>query len=118
MARKSTKSTSKKTTSRRKPASGRSRTTKSTAAKKSSPTKSTKAETASPQSPRLTLDRKLDIAGIVLAFTGLLTLLSLLSASRSVLTSSWVSILPRHLWLGHLHIAWGTDRQWNLAHRA
>ena len=93
MASKSSKSKSKKTTTRRKPASGRSRTPKSTTAKKRSASKSTKAETAAPQSPRLTLDRKLDIIGIIRVFIGLLTLLSLLSASRSVITSSLVSIL-------------------------
>ena len=87
MARKPSKSKSKKTTTRR------SRTPKSTPAKKRPTTKSTKTEAAPPQSRRLTLDRKLDIAGIVLAFIGLLTLLSLLSANSSVITSSWVNIL-------------------------
>ncbi len=50
-------------------------------------------EAAVDPSPRLTLDRRLDIAGIILALIGLLTLISLFSASRSVITSSWVSIL-------------------------
>ena len=93
MASKSSNSKSKKTTTRRKPTSGRGRATKSTAAKKRSATKTTKAEAVPAQSSRLTLDRKLDIVGIILTFIGLLTLLSLLSASRSVITSSWVSIL-------------------------
>ena len=93
MASKSSNSKSKKKTTRRKPASGRGRTKKSTPAKKRSATKSTKAEAVPAQSSRLTLDRKLDIVGIILTFIGLLTLLSLLSASRSVITSSWVSIL-------------------------
>jgi len=41
----------------------------------------------------LSLDRKLDIAGTLLALVGLLTLLSLLSSSRSSLTGAWVTTL-------------------------
>ena len=96
MARKSSKSKSKKTTSRKKSTTGRGRTAKTTSAKNRSTaqsSKSTQAEKDSPQSRRLTLDRKLDITGVILTFIGLLTLLSLFSASRSVLTSSWVDIL-------------------------
>lgn len=41
----------------------------------------------------LSIDRKLDILGVVLALAGLLTLLSLLSSSQGVLTGWWVRFL-------------------------
>ncbi|MGB7876825.1 MAG: DNA translocase FtsK 4TM domain-containing protein [Anaerolineales bacterium] len=41
----------------------------------------------------LSIDRRLDIIGVVLALTGLLTLLSLISAERSVLTGGLIRIL-------------------------
>jgi S-DNA-T family DNA segregation ATPase FtsK/SpoIIIE len=41
----------------------------------------------------LSLDRKLDIAGIIMAIIGLLTLITLLSPSRSTVTSAWVDIV-------------------------
>jgi S-DNA-T family DNA segregation ATPase FtsK/SpoIIIE len=41
----------------------------------------------------LSTERKLDIAGIILALVGLLTLLSLISAERSTLTGGWVNFL-------------------------
>jgi S-DNA-T family DNA segregation ATPase FtsK/SpoIIIE len=43
----------------------------------------------------MSLDRKLDLAGIVMLFVGLLTLLSLVSASHNVATTSWLSFLGR-----------------------
>lgn len=45
--------------------------------------------------PALSLDRKLDLLGIFLAFVGLLTLLSLLSSQRSAVTAAWISFLSR-----------------------
>lgn len=48
---------------------------------------------AASASPGMSLDRKLDLVGIVLLFIGLLTLLSLLSASHNKATAGWLSIL-------------------------
>lgn len=48
---------------------------------------------AAPASPGMSLDRKLDIVGIVLLFIGLLTLLSLVSASHNTATASWLGFL-------------------------
>ncbi len=45
--------------------------------------------------PSLSLDRKLDLLGVFLAFVGLLTLLSLLSPQRSSITGAWISFLTR-----------------------
>jgi len=43
----------------------------------------------------MSLDRKIDLVGIVLLFIGLLTLLSLVSASHYAATASWLSFLGR-----------------------
>jgi S-DNA-T family DNA segregation ATPase FtsK/SpoIIIE len=43
----------------------------------------------------MSLDRKLDLVGIVMLFVGLLTLLSLVSASHNVATTSWLNFLGR-----------------------
>jgi S-DNA-T family DNA segregation ATPase FtsK/SpoIIIE len=43
----------------------------------------------------MSLDRKLDLVGIVMLFVGLLTLLSLISASHNVATTSWLNFLGR-----------------------
>jgi S-DNA-T family DNA segregation ATPase FtsK/SpoIIIE len=48
-----------------------------------------------PASPGLSLDRKLDIAGVVLALLGLLTLLILFSSKRSAPSSMWISVLSK-----------------------
>lgn len=45
--------------------------------------------------PSLSLDRKLDLLGVFLAFVGLLTLLSLLSSQRSSITGAWINFLAR-----------------------
>ena len=60
---------------------------KKTAAKKTTKT------TAIPKPPPsgMSLDRKLDIAGVVLTGFGLLTLLALLSPNRSGITNAWVT---------------------------
>ena len=50
----------------------------------------------------LSLDRKLDMIGVVMALLGLLTLLSLLSASNSSLTGTWVRGLALAFGLGRL----------------
>jgi S-DNA-T family DNA segregation ATPase FtsK/SpoIIIE len=47
------------------------------------------------QANGLSLDRKLDLIGIVLVFVGLLTLLSLFSASHNLVTASWLTFLGR-----------------------
>jgi S-DNA-T family DNA segregation ATPase FtsK/SpoIIIE len=49
----------------------------------------------------MSLDRKLDMVGVLLALVGLLTLLSLVSPSRGSLTGSWVTLISRGL-------GWGT----------
>ena len=43
----------------------------------------------------MSLDRKLDLIGIVMLFVGLLTLLSLVSISHNVATTSWLNFLGR-----------------------
>ena len=43
----------------------------------------------------MSLDRKLDLIGIVLLFLGLLTLLSLISASHNLFTAGWLTFLGR-----------------------
>jgi S-DNA-T family DNA segregation ATPase FtsK/SpoIIIE len=43
----------------------------------------------------MTLDRKLDLIGIVMLFIGLLTLLSLISASHNLITARWLTFLGR-----------------------
>lgn len=43
----------------------------------------------------MTLDRKLDLIGIVMLFIGLLTLLSLISASHNLITAKWLTFLGR-----------------------
>lgn len=95
MARKKTKTTRRKAKPRR----------KTTAAKKKAPTRKTTAsrskrsassrQKAPPGSIAngLSLDRKLDITGVVLALVGALTLLSLLSSSRGSITGGWVSLI-------------------------
>jgi S-DNA-T family DNA segregation ATPase FtsK/SpoIIIE len=43
----------------------------------------------------MSLDRKLDLIGIILLFVGLLTLLSLISASHNLITARWLTFLGR-----------------------
>ena len=43
----------------------------------------------------MSLDRKLDLVGILILFVGLLTLLSLISASHNQATASWLTFLGR-----------------------
>jgi S-DNA-T family DNA segregation ATPase FtsK/SpoIIIE len=50
---------------------------------------------ATPPPIGMSLDRKLDLVGVVLLFVGLLTLLSLLSNSHNNATASWLSFLGR-----------------------
>jgi DNA segregation ATPase FtsK/SpoIIIE, S-DNA-T family len=68
------------------------------AGKKSSPsTRSTRSRRQAAPSGfswgSLSLDRKLDILGIILALIGLLTLLSLLSSERGAITGFWIDTL-------------------------
>ncbi len=62
--------------------------------KKTAPAKKAPAQKpgAAPARSGLSLDRKLDLAGVGMALVGLLTLLSLLSPARSGLTSMWVNL--------------------------
>ena len=55
-------------------------------------TKPAPQEKIAPITPGISLDRKLDIVGIGMALVGLLTLLSLLSSTRSPLIGGWVSL--------------------------
>ncbi|MEW6649940.1 MAG: DNA translocase FtsK 4TM domain-containing protein [Chloroflexota bacterium] len=72
-----------------------------TSSRKSSPTgakaHSRRAQSGSPRFSwgSLSLDRKLDILGIFLALTGLLTLLSLVSPQRGEVTSAWITFLTQ-----------------------
>ena len=50
--------------------------------------------------PRLSLDRKLDVTGILLALGGALTLLSLFSGEGGALSSAWAGLLRRLLGWG------------------
>ncbi len=51
----------------------------------------------------MSLDRKLDLAGVVMLFAGLLTFLSLLSSRHNIATGGWLSILGRLFgWGGYL----------------
>ena len=114
MARKKTQSTTKSSQQTKKPASKASAPQKTTPAKSTSKTQATK-QTPTPsrgtQSAQakgsskrlrrgLSLDRKLDIAGIVLSLVGVLTLLSLLSPVNGSLTAKWVSLLSQIFGLG------------------
>jgi DNA segregation ATPase FtsK/SpoIIIE, S-DNA-T family len=50
---------------------------------------------APPAPTGMSLDRKLDLIGILMLFIGLLTLLSLISASHNLATASWLNFLGR-----------------------
>jgi S-DNA-T family DNA segregation ATPase FtsK/SpoIIIE len=96
----------KKTTARR-----RTSTTKKTSAPRKSSRSSSRSSAKSggsaarritlPKPPAISLDRKLDIIGIFLVLVGGLTILSLISTNRSVVTGTWIS------WL-HTAFGWGT----------
>jgi len=60
-----------------------------------------------PKLPRLSLDRQLDILGIVLVALAGITLLSFLSATRGSLTESWVNFLSRIFGLGVYLVPFG-----------
>lgn len=81
----------------------RSRRTTSRATEKSSSKSSSKSTASQSSQPprRISVDRWLDIAGIILALIGLLTLLSLISANRSSVTGTWIT------WL-NTAFGWGT----------
>lgn len=55
----------------------------------------------------LSLDRKLDIIGVFLSLLGMLTLLSLLSASHGSLTGGWVEIIARAFGIGRYVFPFG-----------
>ena len=84
------KSTSSRSSSR---SSGTSRTPKASTVKKTVRRKSSSKQ--SWQWNQISTERKLDILGIVLALTGLLTFLSLISAQRSTLTSWWIKTISQ-----------------------
>ncbi len=108
MATKKTKSSSSKssTTAKskprrspaRKPASTKTKKTTRTSSRKSSvssQSKTTAQTNSATISTGISLDRKLDIAGVILGLVGLLTLLSLASSTRSPLTGGWVSLVAK-----------------------
>ncbi|NMC14152.1 MAG: DNA translocase FtsK [Chloroflexi bacterium] len=101
MARKLSKTTIKKNNPR-----GKGKTAKASASEKSIPKRrsaskeSTSTKTSHRNNPdmqvaasRLSLDRKIDLVGIIMAFIGLLTLLSLVSASEGSITGELVGYL-------------------------
>jgi len=63
--------------------------------KKSSPKKSSPSRSPRPIREGLSLDRKLDIIGVILVLAGFLTLLSFLSPINSSLIGAWVSGLGK-----------------------
>ena len=81
-------SKSKKTTSKKRPSKPAARTSK----KKQAPAQSQRTPTAW---ETLSIDRRLDVIGVVLALVGLLTLLSLISAERSPLTGGLIRFLEQ-----------------------
>lgn len=68
-----------------------SRSSRSNTARKNSQQKAVRRSVLEKLSP----ERKLDIVGVVLAFVGLLTLLSLLSTNRGTVTGLWVNVLKQ-----------------------
>jgi DNA segregation ATPase FtsK/SpoIIIE, S-DNA-T family len=54
---------------------------------------SSQAENLPPLLPKLSAERKIDIIGGVMALVGVLTLLALVSANRSLLTGGWLNLL-------------------------
>lgn len=99
MARKKNKSgkgtrSNKKTTSRAKRSAKRGSANRRSSASRPADNKVGK-QTSSPPSivSGLSLDRKLDLLGVLLTLVGLLTLLFLMSPNRSSLTESWVAVL-------------------------
>jgi S-DNA-T family DNA segregation ATPase FtsK/SpoIIIE len=86
---------------RKKPAARRGKTParKAPASKRQSPSSRSKTPPKA-IATGLSLDRRLDILGVGMALLGLLTLLSVISPSRSSLTGAWVSFLERSLGWG------------------
>ncbi|MBW8010182.1 MAG: DNA translocase FtsK [Chloroflexi bacterium] len=75
---------------------------KTTRKTKSSTKKASPRKKKAPTQSGISLDRKLDIVGVVLGLTGLLTLFALLSGSRGFLIGYWVGMLSS--WFG-----WGVN---------
>ena len=82
--------------------------------RKKTPSKGRPSQAVPPPKParaswwgRLSLNRKLDLLGVVLAMLGLLTLLSLLSSSNSWLTSGWLALLRQGFGWGMLLLPLG-----------
>lgn len=87
------KSGSRSTSSRSKSSGSNRSRSKSTTSKSRSKSSPKRTPASSWSWKTLSLDRKLDILGVVLALIGLLTLLSLASSERSRLTGAWVDAL-------------------------
>jgi len=84
----------KKSSSSRKSSSRKKTTRKSTSRKSSGRRTSTRKSTSrSPQRSGISLERKLDITGIVMALVGLLTLIGMFSATKEGLMLGWLNIL-------------------------
>jgi S-DNA-T family DNA segregation ATPase FtsK/SpoIIIE len=104
--KKSTRSPGNKTTASRRKTSSRVR--KTTSQGSSSHSKATR-KPATQQIPGssfwtdLSLDRKLDIAGVVIALVGLITLFGLVSVNNGMLMGGWIQFLTRLFgWGGYL----------------
>ena len=93
------KTSSKSASTRKKSTRSKSTTRKSSSKTSSSKTRSKRTSKGS-SSKGISLDRKLDITGIVLLFIGLLTLLSFISLQNSLLTGGWNTLLGEAFGIG------------------
>lgn len=93
------KTSSKSASTRKKSAKSKS-TSRSRSSKKSTVRRSKSSAKSEKASKGLSLDRKLDITGIVLLFIGLLTLLSFISLQNSSLTGGWNKLLGEAFGVG------------------
>lgn len=106
MASKSKRTSSKSSrSSRSAKKTSRTRSSAKTSSRRGSGSRSSQKSSAKRQPPEkttggLSLDRKLDIIGVVMALIGFLTLLSLASSAQSPLTSGWIALLRRGFGLG------------------
>jgi S-DNA-T family DNA segregation ATPase FtsK/SpoIIIE len=106
MATKKQTKPKKTSTRRKKPAARKGKSPARKAPARKAPARKRQTTTSRSKSPSktistgLSLDRKLDIIGVGTALIGLLTLLSVISSSRSSLTGAWVSFLERSLGWG------------------
>jgi len=91
MTRKKTSSSRKRTT--RKSTSQKSTARKSSSRRSTSPKKPSSKQSVSRKNSTLSLDRKLDITGVIMSVIGLLTLFGMLSANKGVWMGKWLGLL-------------------------